>query len=34
MLLLELGHVDDGEVLLAAVEQVGERERRLGLADA
>ena len=34
MLLLELGHVDDGHVLLAAVEQVGQRDRRLGLADA
>ena len=34
MLLLELGHVDDGHVLLAAIEQVGQRQRRLGLADA
>ena len=32
--LLELGHVDRDDVLLAAVERLGERERRLGLADA
>ncbi len=34
MLLLELAHVDGGHVLLAAIEQVGHRQRRLGLADA
>ena len=34
MLLLELAHVDDGQVLLAAIEQVGDRQRGLGLADA
>jgi hypothetical protein len=33
VLLLELAHVDDGHVLLAAVEQLGERRCRLGLAD-
>ena len=32
--LLELAHVDGDEVLLAAVERLGERERGLGLADA
>ena len=32
--LLELRHVDGDQVVLAAVEQVGERQRRLGLADA
>ena len=32
--LLELRHVDRDDVLLAAVERFGERERRLGLADA
>ena len=34
MLLLELGHVDDGQVLLAAIQQVGQRQRGLGLAGA
>ncbi len=34
VLLLELRHVDDGHVLLAAVEQVGQRDGRLRLADA
>ena len=34
MLLLELAHVDDGHVLLAAIQQIGERQRRLGLAGA
>src|SRR6185437_852460 len=34
MLLLELGHVDHGQVLLAAIEKLGERQRGLGLADA
>src|SRR5262249_32768648 len=34
MLLLELGHVDDGDVLLATIEQISQRQRRLGLADA
>ena len=32
--LLELAHVDRDDVLLAAVERLGERERGLGLADA
>jgi hypothetical protein len=32
--LLELAHVDGDDVLLAAVEGLGERERRLGLAHA
>ena len=34
VLLLELGHVDHGHVLFAAVEQIGQRDRRFGLADA
>ena len=34
MRLLELRHVDRDDVLLAAVERLGERERGLGLADA
>ena len=34
MRLLELAHVDGDDVLLAAVERLGQRERGLGLADA
>ena len=34
MLLLELAHVDDGEVLLSAIQQVRDGESGLGLADA
>ena len=31
---LELGHIDCDEIVLAAVEEVGEGEGGLGLADA
>ena len=34
MLFLELAHVDDGEVMLAAIEEIGDGKGRLGLADA
>ena len=34
MLLLELAHVDDGQVLLAAIEQIGQGQRGFGLAGA
>ena len=34
VLLLELAHVDGDDVLLTAVERLGQRQRRLGLSDA
>src|SRR6185312_16714304 len=34
MRFLELAHIDRDDVLLAAIERLRERERRLGLADA
>jgi hypothetical protein len=34
MRFLELAHVDGDEILLAAIQRLGQRQRGLGLADA